>query len=246
MKTLLLAAAAAAALIDAGAAGAADLGYPTKARPEAPVAVRSWTGCHIGGHAGQAAGHTTMRDPVPNGNIDATMTGQTANTDMAGGFYGGQIGCDLQFGSNWVAGVEASLSGANLTGTNQDQFNFEWTLRAQTDWFAGVSGRLGWTVDRVLLYARGGVAFAHNRFEIENANINLGTPSATRTGWIVGSGIEWAFAPGWSVFLEGDYYRFGEQDVRFVGNIPLAGNPPFTVRTKEAFEALKFGVNYRL
>jgi hypothetical protein len=48
------------------------------------------------------------------------------------------------------------------------------------------------------------IAGAHDNFEIENANINLGEPSPTRTGWIVGSGIEWAFAPAWSVFLEAD------------------------------------------
>ena len=53
-------------------------------------------------------------------------------------------------------------------------------------------------------------------------------------------------APSWSVFAEADYYNFGDKDVQFQGNIPLAGNPPFLVRTKENVEAIKFGVNYRL
>jgi outer membrane immunogenic protein len=226
-------------------AGAADLGYPAKA-PLAPAVLFSWTGCHVGTHAGAGSGHTTMRDPVPNGNIDATMTGQTANTDMSGGLFGAQAGCDYQFSGNWLAGIEASASRSDITGTNQDQFNFNWTLRAQTDWFGSVTGRFGWVVDRVLFYGRGGVAFAHNKFEIENANINLGQPSLGRTGWTVGSGVEWPFAPTWSVFLEADNYGFGQKGVRFQGNIPLAGNPPFIVLTRETIEAFKFGVNYRL
>jgi outer membrane immunogenic protein len=246
MKNILLWGAAAAAAICVTSANAADLPYPTKAPQYGSAPVFSWTGCHIGAHAGAAANHTKMADPVANGAIDATMTGQVANIDGAGGFAGGQIGCDYQFSGNWVAGIEASASGANITGTNQDQFNFNWTLRSQNDWFGSVTGRLGWAVDRVLFYGRGGFAFAHNKFEIENANISLGSPSATRTGWVIGSGVEWAIAPNWSVFAEADYYQFGDKNVQFQGNIPLAGNPPFYVGTKENVEAVKFGVNYRL
>ena len=246
MKNISLVWLAVAAMTGIASASAADLGYPAKVPQPARTPTFNWTGCHIGAHAGEGSGHTRMRDPVPNGDIDATMTGQTANTDMAGGFFGGQVGCDYQLNGNWVAGVEASASGSNITGTNQDQFNFNWTLRAQTDRFGAVTGRVGWAVDRVLLYGRGGVAFAHNKFEIENANINLGQPSMGRVGWTLGAGVEWAFAPTWSVFLEANHYQFGEKDVRFQGNIPLAGNPPFDVRTKETVDAIKFGVNYRL
>jgi outer membrane immunogenic protein len=245
MKNIALAWLAATTMTGIASASAADLGSVAKA-PLVASAGFSWTGCHIGTHAGEGSGHTRMRDPVANGNIDATMTGQTANTDMTGGLFGAQAGCDYQFNSGWVAGIEASASRSNITGTNQDQFNFQWTLRAQTDWLGGVTGRFGWAVERILLYGRGGLAFAHDKLEIENANINLGQPSLGRIGWTVGSGVEWAFAPAWSLFLEADHYGFGEKDARFQGNIPLAGNPPFAVRTRETVEAVKFGVNYRL
>jgi opacity protein-like surface antigen len=32
---------------------------------------------------------------------------------------------------------------------------------------ASLTGRVGFAVDRVLLYTRGGLAWAHNKFEIE-------------------------------------------------------------------------------
>ena len=34
-----------------------------------------------------------------------------------------------------------------------------------------------------------------------------------RSGWTVGGGLEWMFAPGWSVFGEYNYMDFGRKDV---------------------------------
>src|SRR5213595_3667660 len=102
---------------------AADIAMPPLYKGAPPPAYFSWTGCYIGTHSGLAAGHTTWRDTVPNGAIDATFSGQTANTDMSGAIYGAQLGCDYQFNGNWVIGIEGSVSRSTLTGTNMDQFN---------------------------------------------------------------------------------------------------------------------------
>jgi outer membrane immunogenic protein len=237
--------AGAAAIATSPAALAADLAMPPGYRGAPPTpAYFSWTGCYIGTHSGLAAGHTTWHDSVPDGAIDATFSGQTANTDMSGAIYGVQVGCDYQFNGNWVIGIDGSVSRATLTGTNMDQFNNTWTLRSQADWFGALSGRIGVAVDRVLVYTRAGAAFAHNKFEIENTGFLDGTPSVTRTGWMVGSGIEMAFAPCWSVFVEADYYSFGNANVSFAGDV-FNPTPPFTVQSKLTIETLKFGVNYR-
>jgi outer membrane immunogenic protein len=208
-----------------------------------PTASFSWSGCYLGGHMGLAGGHTTWKDTVPNGAIDATGSGQTANTDMSGGLYGGQIGCDYQFG-NLVAGIEGSFSAATLAGTNMDQFNSTWTLRSKTDWLGSVTGRLGFTADRALIYARGGIAWAHNDFEIENTAILAGKPSLTRMGWVLGAGVEWSLAPCWTAFVEGDYYSFVGKNVPFAGDA-INPTPPFVVQTSQTIETLKVGVNYR-
>lgn len=249
MKTLLLAGVAAAALIIAGSAGAADLRVPPPpdmrpaATPVAAPAAFSWSGCYLGIHGGVAGGHTTWKDSVPNGAIDATMTGKTANTDMSGGFYGGQVGCDYQF-SSLVVGLEGSASAWSLIGTNMDQFNPTWALRAQTHWIGSVTGRVGFAAERALIYARGGIAWANNTFEIENTGIFEGKPSMTRTGFVVGGGVEWLVAPCWTVFIEGDYYSFAAKNVAFAGDAVIP-TPPFVVQTSQTIESLKFGVNYR-
>jgi outer membrane immunogenic protein len=226
----------------AGCARAADLAYP----PPGLVSLEavSWSGCYVGSHSGLATGHTTWKDALALGTIDATMAGQTANTDMSGAIYGAQGGCDYQINRGWVIGLEGSFAAASLTGTNMDQFNSTWTLRAQNDWIASITGRVGFAVDRALLYWRAGVAWAHSKFEIENTAILEGTPQTTRVGWIIGSGIEFALTPCWSAFLEADYYSFNGTTVAFAGDL-VNPTPSFGVNTTQNVEALKFGVNYR-
>ncbi len=250
MKMRLLAGTAVATIMAGSAAYAADLGVPTKAPMlEPPAPQFSWTGCHVGVNAGLGAGHTQWQDTVPDGNIDGdTATNRTAHTDMSGAIAGGQLGCDMEFGGNWVLGIAGSLDGSDITGTNQDQFNAPWTLRDNMDWYGSVTGRVGVAVNNVLVYGKGGVAFAHNNFEIENSGVTLGTPSDIRTGWTLGGGLEWAFGPNWSAFVEADYYGFDARTETFNNSAAVTGGfvlPPFTINVKPSFETVSFGVNYR-
>jgi outer membrane immunogenic protein len=251
MKIALLAGTAIVAILTAGSAYAADMALPPPgyAPPPAPLPAApqfSWTGCHAGGNFGLGAGHNQWQDTQPDGNIDGnTTTARTAHTDLTGGVAGGQIGCDLQFGGYWVAGVAASANWSDIAGTNQDQFNAPWTLTDRVNWYGSVTGRLGVTMDSyALLYTKGGVAFAHNNFEIENSGVTLGTPADIRTGWTLGFGIEWAFSPRWSVFLEGNYYGFPTKTETF-NFVPGFINTPTTINIQPSFETVTIGVNYR-
>jgi outer membrane immunogenic protein len=249
MNKLLVAGVATALVALVGSAVAADLGFPTRSPGLGPT----WTGCHLGASAGLGAGHNQWTDQRPNlpfgtGFIDANGFGETANTDMSGGLVGGQLGCDYQFLGFWVAGLQGTFSYSDITGTNFDQFNDTWSLRTNVDWLATATGRLGYAINNVLLYGRGGAAWAHNKFEIENAETNLGTPQATRLGWTAGAGIEWAFAPNWSAFVELNYFNFGGQNVSFPGNAfngAGGATPAFIVNTGLTMETAQIGVNYR-
>ncbi len=242
MNRLLLTMLAGTAALAAMPANGADLGVPYRAPLAAPP-VFSWTGCYAGTRSGLGTGHTTMQDKDVPGDIDAFGGFRTANTDMSGGTIGGQLGCDYQIGPNYVIGLQAMVDYSSITGTNMDQFNSTWTLRDRVDWFGSTTARLGWTYDRFLVYGKGGFAWGHNKFEIENSGATLGTPQATRLGWTLGSGLEFAFAPSWSVFVETNYYNFGNQSVPFIGNA-VVGNGPFHVNTSQTLETFEIGLNY--
>jgi outer membrane immunogenic protein len=248
MKKRLLTATAIAAVMAGSSAYAADMNVPWTAPPPTPPQF-SWSGCHAGFNMGLGDGHLQWQDTQPDGNIDgSTTSNRTAHTNLSGGLAGAQLGCDMQFGPGVVMGIAGSYDWSDIAGTNQDQFNAPWTLTDRMDWYATVTGRLGAVVNHVLVFGRGGAAFAHNNFEIENSGVTLSTPSDIRTGWTLGAGLEWPFAPNWSVVLEGDYYSFGAKTETFNNATAIAGgfiNPPFTINVQPSFETVTLGINYR-
>jgi opacity protein-like surface antigen len=50
-------------------------------------------------------------------------------------------------------------------------------------------------------------------FDVTGAQV--GEISNDRTGWTVGGGAEWMFAPRWSVFAEYNFMGFGTQSASF-------------------------------
>ena len=88
-------------------------------------------------------------------------------------------------------------------------------LSERWDYFGTARGRIGYASGPWLAYATGGFAWAGERF--------LNTPAVgddekhinVRLGWAAGAGVEYAFAPHWSVRLEYLYSQFDRADVRF-------------------------------
>jgi outer membrane immunogenic protein len=165
----------------------------------------------------------------------------------AGFLGGGQVGCNLQFGSNWVIGIEGDGSGSDIRGDiTQTVLGITGTAHAQTDWIASATGRLGWAWDRWLLYAKGGAAWAGDKYSafIPVFNEQL-EASETRTGWTVGGGIEWAFWSNWSAKAEYDYYDFGTRTLTLTGTFAGAPIQVSGVNVRQRISVGKFGINYR-
>lgn len=237
MKKILLAGVATTAIAVAVPASAADLRMPVKAAPiAAPAPYFSWTGCYIGAHVGWGWGNkdfvNTASSPSLNGSIDTS-----------GGIFGGQLGCNYQIQNNLVLGIEGSVSGADINGFGHTQSSGG-TITAKTDFLASLTGRLGWAGwdPRVLFYLKGGAAWAHDRYDVNISEDHIGEQD--RTGWTIGLGVEWAFAPNWSAFAEWDHYDFGSQRVCVSDGACGTGTTTF-FDVKQNIETVRVGVNYR-
>src|SRR6266851_6531747 len=182
MKKILLGSVATGALIAAGSAHAADLGRPVYKAPPVvapPAPIFSWTGCFVGAHGGWGWG----RKEVGLNFFSRTFSGghKSASTtiDTDGAIFGGQIGCDYQFGFSkgagglgaWVIGIQGDFAGARLTGDRTksplDPDSTTNALRVRTDWLASITGRLGFTgwIPQTLLYIRGGGAWVRDKWD---------------------------------------------------------------------------------
>ena len=238
------------ALMAIPAANAADLGRAVyKAQPPAVVPF-SWTGCYIGGNIGGGWGRETASAPT-------LAPGISVSGDTSGVVGGGQVGCNYQFAPNWVIGIEGDGEAASIKGDVTESVSFTdprtggpntvtGTAHAQTDWIASATGRLGWTWNRVMLYAKGGVAWAGDRYSADLAAFNEHIETrVARPGWTVGGGVEWAFWHNWSAKVEYDYYDFSTRNLTLPGTI--FGIPEVVpgINIKENISTVKFGINYR-
>ena len=174
----------------------------------------------------------------------------TVSLTETGLVAGGQIGCDYQFYSNLVVGVEAAVSGSTMKNSTMLAFPASpgdtGTLSIKTDFIPSITARFGVAVDHVLLYARGGVAWSGDQTNVVGSI--AGTPFSfqgldTRTGFVAGGGVDWAFWGPVSVNVEYDYFGFGHNNVFMTDSIN-----GFTgiVNTKQNIQTVKVGLNLHL
>jgi outer membrane immunogenic protein len=251
MKILFLGTAAIIGLTMGSAALAADM--PVKARPApAPVAVQyNWTGCYIGGNVG--GGWTRIKQSdvgkvTPPAVLNPPFDfGSAEDSNIIGG---GQIGCDYQFEGNWVVGVQGKFDFGNIdsahdlpafpTFTSTDTVKNVYTL----------TGRAGYLFTPALLaYVKGGGAWTRTSSFINAtapvAFLSESAVNVNRSGWTVGGGLEWMFAPGWSMFGEYNHMDFGRRDINYVRGPLAVVNAEDVVRTRLTTQQALFGINYK-
>ena len=188
--------------------GAAAADIPLKAPRLQPV--YDWTGLYFGAHAGFGRGHSSavLSDP----SIATTTTRSAARS----------ADCRPATTFNCRRG---SCSGSKptfhsrITSTAIPSFR-RWRPRNPTSssrWISSASarGRLGYAAGPWLFYATGGLAFTGERFLNTPAIGNDEKKLSMRLGWAAGGGVEYAFAPHWSLRLEYLYSQFQNAGVQF-------------------------------
>ena len=232
MKKILLAGAFAAL---ATSAVAADL--PSRRAPVAyaPVAapIFTWAGLYVGADVGYAWG----KDSGKAYNAGGVFQGRdkVSSKGLLGGLYAGY---------NWqsgalVYGLEADIEAANvrnsITAFSGDYVN------ARIGTQGSVRGRIGYAIDRTLLYVTGGVAAASIKTSYQLAGAaGLDSISKTRFGWTLGAGAEYAITNNIIARAEYRYTDFGKKSDGLV-----ATYPNFTVKRTDTDHAVRLGVSYK-
>ena len=204
MKRFLVAATFAAALGVATHASAADL-------VAAPVAASyDWSGFYIGANGGWGSSHSCWDALL--GNLSFSEGCHNAT----GGTAGAQVGYRWQH-NNWVFGLEAQGDWADLEGSNVSAFLPPFINRSRVDWFGLLTAQVGYSVDNALFYIKGGAAVTHDRFDVRfPPDIPAGeTGDQTRWGGALGAGLEYGFAPNWSLAVEYDHLFMPDKDTSF-------------------------------
>lgn len=214
----------------ASVAVAADIPAPVYKAPAA-VAAFSWTGCYVGLNAGGGFARKEWTD-----------TGQDAGAHTASGaIAGGQVGCNYQTGA-WVFGAEGMFDWSGMKGDHINGLTGLTSLTTEVRWLGTATARVGYAIDRSLFYVKGGAAWVRDEHE-GVVIIPILKGDATRVGWTVGAGFEYAFAGNWSAKIEYNYLDFGSKDVMFCDTLGAGICGPIDIK-QNAHLAL-VGVNYR-
>ena len=202
----------------------------------------SWSGFYAGAHIGGAFGDLKITDE--DGFTRSANAGEFTRLD-ADGVFGGftlgynwhenrlLLGIEADFGS-MVIGEQGLLNGttANTAAGIHDGTYGDATLR------------LGYAVNRGLIYAKGGVAFFDGENEFHTQSGNYVTHSTTNTfvGWTAGGGVEYALNPEWSLKTEYQYFDFGKENFSVV----KAYGPSSAFEEDLTVHTVKIGLNYHV
>jgi len=233
MKKLLVALTAMTAFT--GSVLAADLPARTYTKAPPPVVspVYNWGGFYIGlnGGGGSARDCWTYFANSAAGVANPVNPPQAEGCHNAtGGTVGGQAGYRWQV-TNWVLGLEAQGNWANFNGSYVNQAPGLFPLGgfgdvSKINSFGLFTGQVGYAFNNVLVYGKGGAAVVNNKTSLTLTALGVAAApfpafvgqaiangSEARWGGTVGAGIEFGFAPNWSVALEYDHLFMGTNNV---------------------------------
>lgn len=230
---------------------AADLSIP-RAMPVMPAAPFSWTGCYLGGYlgGGWGAGDVTVTD------VNGYNGANTWGYKLDGGFIGGgTLGCNYQVGQ-FVIGLEGEGGYISLRGSALDPLSpFQPLDTTSTtrigDWYAMATARAGVTLDQALFYLKGGAAFVNTQLSVTDFvlqpvlgnTINATNPGTVRTTWALGGGVEYSFAPNWSVKGEYTYIALNQSE-SVCGSAAVGGGRFCWSHELSGIHTAKIGINY--
>jgi outer membrane immunogenic protein len=220
-------------------ANAADIGYKDSYAP-------AWTGFYAGVNGGYAW------DAIkPHGGVEDN-----------GGFGGGQIGYNWQgaFGLSppLVLGIEADFQGTGIDHTGNGTLtplnggSPHSDLHTKSiDYFGTLRGRLGYAAGPALFFVTGGFAYGNEKNVFTDLGTNFTTigsytPGAggnvyrangIQTGYAAGGGVEYKFAPDWSLKVE--YQR-----IQLDADRPVNSVGGYVITKDTELDTVRGGINY--
>lgn len=201
----------------------------------APVsAAYNWSGFYFGAFGGGAWTDVDVPDLFTDsfGGNFYTPGGASFTISPEGRFAGGQVGFDWQFGG-FVAGVVGELGYMDLDETRINPNvpavplgnDLPYTS-FKSDWFGSATARVGVPLDRIMIYAKGGIAFLNaeassvdpcGRSFCGQTTIDA-SGDGLLLGWTIGGGAEAAVTQHLRVGVEYRYYDFESFEVSGVAS----------------------------
>ena len=263
-----------------GVAIADTVTTPAPSSTTASKSTYDWTGVYVGGFVGGASGANGTNSVTrfindSNGrDLSKYTTSNSSNYSTNGSFMGGgTIGYNWQIPKTaFLVGLEGEYGYLGMSGSSQSQAtasNLASSTQNKTtigsDYGYGlVGGRLGYALDRSLLYVKSGAVFTQVKttqstttntddYYIDKWPSPTANSGGTTTGYAIGGGVE--YAPSWynnkNMTFKVEYLYFGIP-TSYTANAeaPETTHPNVTANqsyhnSTGGIHTAKIGVNYK-
>lgn len=203
-----------------------------------------WTSFYFGAHGGHVWGDTKFV-ALPSGRDSLSPAG-LINFDYQGWLAGFQSGYRHQFDTRFVAGWEVDLSYVGQDGIGRhDNGPFGGYFGNELDWMGTFRGRIGYSFNRFMPYATGGIATSGSKTHAKEVfgQGDAASDHKTSIGWVAGIGAEYALTE--HLTWKAEYLR-----AEFGKSMPQMRHPAtdgtFITTDRNSVDSLRFGLNLKI
>lgn len=182
-----------------------------------------WSGLYLGGQIGTGHGNADwLEGPAGGPTFLLGAPGDLIFSHAPDGvLYGATFGYNWQFG-DWVVGVEGSWNPGELQDETSNFFGNPFDETTTISHLITLGPRIGYAMDRLLIYGEGGWARADVALRAENPIFDTFDSTERHNGYYLGAGIEYALSQNWIVGLEYNHIHLHSEV--HADNIPGLGN----------------------
>lgn len=219
-----------------GAAAAQAGGYVppvVAAEPVAPIVIEPVAGAWEGAYGGLTLGYAFEGNDRVGITEGDDFLGNIGEATLKGVNAGLRAGYRWQRG-NWVFGPELGVEGGDIKGDTSGITDEGFVGEADTkvNHMIALRFKTGYAVrPDMLVYGIAGVGRVDMDYELNGVEDNF-----SKTGYIVGLGVEKQINEKWSVTGEYEYANFGKEDLHF---------GPYDTEATAKYNNIKVGVNFR-
>jgi outer membrane immunogenic protein len=230
----------------------------------------NWTGVYLGGFVGGAssANVNNSEPQYPNGNF-WNISGINNNYDTSASFIGGgTVGYNWQLPeSPLLLGLEGEYGYLGMSGSKIDPNSATYNaLTAGSEFpqdnsvsstkiggsygYGLVGGRIGYAIDRALIYIKSGAVFTttQSTFSDSNYDTSVSGKRNNNAGYALGAGVEYALPFTWSknISVKTEYLYFGIDRTTPASGVNGANNSILNYNSNiSGIHTAKVGVNYK-
>ncbi|MGV8839378.1 MAG: outer membrane protein [Bauldia sp.] len=215
----------------------------------AQAAGDAFGGFHLGAVLGGGWSATTWDvGPGGIGGDPGGLSGFPTTGLTTGIIAGARAGYTFRAGA-FAFGVEGMFVGTNVDGQTEcgtdDVYYFGYICVSSLSGLVTATARAGITLGNTFLYGAGGVAWAFQRYDVQEPAfliVSWGTASETARGFIVGAGIEQRLSHGFSIRADYSYVRFGAHEV--ILQSPFVADSELTLAQGYHFASIGFDFRF--